>query len=55
MVRKLKYQAAGIQYNTGPRYGQQFADRTPSGRIGVAKYLSEQAKVKTRGARGPEA
>ncbi len=45
---ELDSRAFDLHYRTGPRYGQQVADLTPSGKIGVAKYRAEQAKVRER-------
>lgn len=41
----LAHRRSGMHYQTGPRYAQQLADRTLSGKVGVAKYKTEQARV----------
>lgn len=46
LALRLSHQKSGVQYQTGPRFGQQTADQTMSGRHGIHKYMAEQAKIR---------
>lgn len=46
LALRMRHQKSGVQYQTGPRFGQQTADRTTNGHHGIRKYMAEQAKTR---------